>query len=176
MLTRLADRARWWTWAGLTTAGLGLTVSLLAAWVEYLTHPGTSLTDAYRVGRTPWMPLGVALALAGATLTLLSATVATMVGRNLARRVLVLPLVTLAVWWWTTVLARATPVALPDGWLARPVRLAFEEPVAAALLLLAPALGAAVLALAGEPPLPPPPPRLKPVPPPPPSPYRDELP
>ena len=176
MLTRLADRARWWTWAGLATAGLGLTVALLTAWVEYLAHPGTSLADAYRAGRTPWMPMGVAISLAGASLALLSGTLATLAARNLARRILVLPLVGLAAWWWASVLAPGTPVVVPDGWLAGPLRIAFEQPVGAALLLLGPALAGAVLALAGEPPAPPPPPRLKPVEPPPPSPYRDASP
>lgn len=64
-------RADFIRWAGMASIGLGLSVLVVYAWVEYVNNPGSSLVDGYWIGRVPWTPAGVLLILAGSVATLI---------------------------------------------------------------------------------------------------------
>jgi hypothetical protein len=55
---------------------VGPSILLVYAWVEVLNNPGLTLSDGYWIGRTPWTPLGIVVALLGGVTGLLSTSVA----------------------------------------------------------------------------------------------------
>jgi hypothetical protein len=134
---------------GLALMVIGPSILLVYAWVEVLNNPGVSLVDGYWIGRLPWIPLGIIVGLAGVGIGLISAGIAiTIVGGWWRRALVVAAYVAAGVWWSTA----AGWLPLPRFHGPDPVGLAYDLPVAAALLLLMPAALIAVIALTPRPP------------------------
>ena len=137
---RRSDRA---VWVGLSGIGVGLSVLLVYAWVEFLNNPGISLVDGYWIGRVPWTPLGVVLVLAGSGLALLAGAASVLLRGDWVRWLLLLPVLAASLLWWALAVgllpsARYLPID--------PVSLAYSLPQVAALLLVLPAVAVAFIA------------------------------
>jgi hypothetical protein len=144
-MSTLSTRLERLIWTGLAGIGLGLSVLLVYAWVEYLNNPGISLVDGYWIGRLPWIPLGIGLVLAGSALTLLSSALRLMLRGDWLRRVLILGVLALPVPWWLVALGM---LPFPRYQPPDPVTLAYSLPEMAAIALILPAIAGAALALA----------------------------
>lgn len=138
---RRADLVRW---AGMASIGLGVSVLMGYAWVEYLNNPGISLIDGYWIGREPWISVGVVLVLAGSVVALLGAAAIVLVLGDWMRRLLLVAVLVPPLAWWLTALA-VLPFPRFSG--PDPVTLAYSLPQAAAVALILPALAATALAL-----------------------------
>ncbi len=128
---------------------VGPSVLLVYAWVEVLNHPGYSLVDGYWIGRLPWTPIGIVLALAGSVLAIGSGSVVVAIVGGWWRRLLMVPVAAAAALWWAFAvgLLRFPRFHGPD-----PVTFAYDLPTTAAILVLLPAAFLAVLALSPRPP------------------------
>ncbi len=137
--------------AGLSLALLvvGPSVLLVYAWVEVLNNPGYTLVDGYWIGRVPWRPTGVVLALVGSVLGLGSGGLVVAVVGGWWRRLLIVPVTAAAALWWAFAIG-LLPIARFHG--PDPVTFAYDLPTAAAILVLLPAAFLALLALSPRPP------------------------
>ena len=124
---RRADLLRW---AGMASIGLGVSVLVGYAWVEYLNNPGISLVDGYWIGRVPWTPTGVMLILAGSVVTQIAGAVIVLVLGDWMRRLLLVAVLVPPLAWWLTALA-VLPFPRFSG--PDPVTLAYSLPQAAAV-------------------------------------------
>jgi hypothetical protein len=130
----------------------GLVVLLAQAITEVRSDPAVSLVDAYWVGRQPWTGAGVALAIIGSTITVVGGTAAVWLAGGPWRRAgSAIALAVAAFWWFLAMLP--TPRAVPCDHCSAPgpdpVAMAYSLPVAAALLLLLPAVVVGAIALLG---------------------------
>ena len=123
---------------------LGVSTLVVMAWIEVLNHPGYTLVDGYWIGRLPWTPAGIVMALAGSVGALLAGALAILVEGGWWRRVLILPAWGAGALWWSMAM----------GWLPYdgfhgpdPVTFAYSLPSTAALLLLLPAIILASVAI-----------------------------
>lgn len=138
---RRADSVRW---AGMASIGLGISILIGYAWIEYINNPGLSLIDGYWIGRVPWTPAGVVLVLAGSLLTLTAGAGIVLVLGDWMRRLLLIPIVIPPLAWWVTALG---VIPFPRFTGPDPVTLAYSLPQAAAVALILPALAVTALAL-----------------------------
>ena len=134
--TPLVTGAHQWARLSLALLVIGPSILLIYAWVEVLNNPGLSLVDGYWIGRTPWIPLGIVVSLAGGIGGLLAASVAIAIEGGWWRRFLVVPSALAAVLWWGMALG-ILPYPRFNG--PDPVTFAYSLPVTAALLVLMPA-------------------------------------
>lgn len=137
--------------AGLSLALLlvGPSVLLVYAWVEVLNNPGYTLVDGYWIGRVPWTPTGVVLALAGSVLGLGSGSLVVAIVGGWWRRLLILPAVAAAALWWAVALG---VLPFPRFRGPDPVTFAYSLPTTAVIMVLLPAAFLALLALSPRPP------------------------
>ena len=129
---------------GLALMAIGPSILLVYAWVEMLNNRGYSLVDGYWIGRVPWTPLGIVVALAGTVIGLGFGALGIAVSGGWWRRALVVAAGIAAALWWATALGR---LPLPRFHGPDPVTLAYSLPEAAALLTLMPAALIAAIAL-----------------------------
>lgn len=124
---------------------VGPAILLVYAWVDVLNNPGLTLVDGYWIGRTPWTPIGLVIALAGGVAGLLSGSLAIAIEGGWWRRLLAAGSVALATIWWALALTDHpnSPKYIP----ADALRFAHALPVAAILMVLVPAALVATLAL-----------------------------
>jgi hypothetical protein len=141
---RLAAGAHQWARIALALLVIGPSIVLVYCWVEVLNHPGISLADGYAIGRTPWTPLGIVVALAGGVAGIAAGNVAIVIEGSWARRLVALAGTVAAAAWWATALG-IFPYAGFRG--PDPVTLAYSLPVACLLLALAPAALLSILCL-----------------------------
>ena len=142
--SRQVAGARQWARISLALLVIGPSVLLVYAWVEVLNNPGLTLVDGYGIGRTPWTPIGIVVALAGAVGGLLSASVAIAIEGGWWRRALLVPAWVAALLWWLTAFG---VLPYPRFVGPDPVTFAYSLPSTGALLVLMPAALLAVLAL-----------------------------
>ena len=142
--SHLAAGARQWARLALALMVIGPSILLVYAWVEVLNHPGYTLVDGYWIGRVPWTPLGLVIALAGAVAGLAAGSVAIAIEGGWWRRLLVVPAGAAAALWWLTALG---VLPLPRFRGPDPITFAYSLPVTAALLVLMPAALLAALCL-----------------------------
>jgi hypothetical protein len=150
------SRVRRATAIGLATAGVGMAVVILTALAEVLRNPALTLADSYWMGPLPWTPVGVGLAIAGATVVVIFGTLATLLGGGVIRRVAAgLAFVIAAFWWFLALLpppqgayCADCPAPTPD-----PLTYAYSLPEIAMALLVVPAavIGALALTAARQP-------------------------
>ena len=136
-------RAELALWTGLSGIGVGAAGILVYAWVEFLNHPGLSLVDAYWIGRAPWVPAGILLALAGSAVALLAGATLVALRGDWVRWLLLVPLAGAEILWWAIALG-----LVPFGGYTPidPIGLAYREPQTAAILLALPPVAMAILA------------------------------
>jgi hypothetical protein len=146
--THWRDRLHLLIWVALATGGIGLALLLTTTWMIFLTTSAGDLVAAYRVGQEPWTSIAIVLVLVGATATVALGGIGTLARLDLVRAVLLIFPVLVAVAWWAAALdvVRYPGFRGPD-----PVGFAFSLPIPAAVGLLLPALGAAVLAMSADP-------------------------
>jgi hypothetical protein len=142
-LTTLPRRAELAVWVGLSGIGLGAAAVLVYAWVEFLNNPGLSLVDAYWVGRAPWVPAGILLALAGSAVALPAGAALVLLRGDWVRWFLILPLAGAELLWWAIALGL---VAFAGYEPIDPIGFAYRVPQTAAILLVVPPVAMAVLA------------------------------
>jgi hypothetical protein len=142
--TTLVTGAHQWARISLALLVLGPSILLIYAWVEVLNNPGISLADGYWIGRTPYIPIGIVLSLAGGVAGLLAGSVAIVIEGGWWRRFLVLPSAVAAVLWWGTALGI---LPYPNFHGPDPVTFAYSLPVTATLLVLVPAALLATLCI-----------------------------
>ena len=142
-MTRFLRRSDLAVWIGLSGIGLGLSVLLIYAWVEFLNNPGISLVEGYWIGRVPWTPLGMLLVLAGSALAVLAGMASVLLRGDWVRWLLLLPVLAAPVLWWALALG-----VLPFPRYQPPDRVAFAYslPDTAALLLILPSAAIAAIA------------------------------
>jgi hypothetical protein len=143
--SRLAAGAHQWARLAIGLMLIGPSILLVQAWVEVLNHPGTTLVDGYWIGRLPWTPLGLDIALAGSVMGLLAGSVAIAIEGGWWRRALVVVAWAAAGLWWLVALGVLPFVPRFQG--PDPVTFAYSLPSTAALLVLMPAALLAVLCL-----------------------------
>ena len=141
---RLVAGAHQWARLALALMVIGPSILLVSAWVEVLNNPGMSLADGYWFGRTPYIPIGIVISLAGGLAGLVAGSMAIAIEGGWWRRFLILPAVAAALLWWGTALG-ALPFPRFHG--PDPVAFAYDLPVAAALLVLMPAALLATICL-----------------------------
>lgn len=142
--SQLAAGARSWAILSLGLMVVGPAILLVYAWAEVLNNPGLTLVDGYWIGRTPWTPIALVIALIGGVGGTLAGTVAIAIQGGWWRRALVLPAVAAGALWWSMALG-LLPYPRFQG--PDPVTFAYSLPVQATLLVLMPAALLAVLAL-----------------------------
>jgi len=120
----------------------GLAELAIETWIEYLSHPGLSILEAYQRGREPWTSIGLGAVVGGATLALLIAVSVALVEGSWIRRLLALASVALWAAWWFTALG-FIPYEAFDG--PQPLTFAFGWPRETALALLLPTVVAALV-------------------------------
>ena len=141
---RLVAGARQGASFSLALLVVGPSILLVYAWVEVLNNPGMTLVDGYWIGRAPWTPIGIVVALAGGVVGLLSGSVAIAIEGGWWRRALLVPAWVATVLWWLTALG---VLPYPRFIGPDPVTFAYSLPSTGALLVLMPAALLAVLAL-----------------------------
>jgi hypothetical protein len=146
---RLVRRGRQLAGLSLALLFVGPSILLVEAWVEVLNHPGYSLVDGYSIGRLPWTPIGIALALAGAVLALGSGSALVAIIGGWWRRLLIVPVAAAAAIWWAFALGL---LPFPRFHGPDPVTFAYDLPTTAAILVLLPGAFLAALALSPRPP------------------------
>jgi hypothetical protein len=142
--SHLAAGAHQWARLALAVMVIGPSILLVYSWVEVLNHPGYTLVDGYWIGRIPWTPLGLVIALAGGVAGLGAGSVALAIEGGWWRRFLIIPALAAAALWWLIALGVIPypPLHGPD-----PVTFAYSLPVTATLLVLMPAALLAALCL-----------------------------
>ncbi len=145
---RWRDRTDQLIWVALAIGALGLALLLTTTWIIFLTTAAGDLVSAYQVGEEPWTSIALVLVLAGATATVGVGAIGTLARMDLVRTVLLIFPVLVAIAWWAAALdlVRYPGFRGPD-----PVGFAFTLPIPAAVGLLLPAIGAAVLAMSADP-------------------------
>jgi hypothetical protein len=123
---------------------LGLSLLLVYAWIEVVNNPGITLVDGYWIGRMPWTPAGIVLALAGSSIALVAGATVVVVRGDWLRRLLLAPVLLLPVGWWAVGLG---VLPFPRFHGPDPVTLAYSLPEGTALSLILPVLVVAALAL-----------------------------
>ena len=124
---------------------IGPSILLVYAWVEVLNNPGYTLVDGYWIGRIPWTPLGLVVALIGSVMGLVAGSVAIAIEGGWWRRILVVVSLAAATLWWLIALGVLPYIARFKG--PDPVTFAYSLPSTAALLVLMPAALLAILCL-----------------------------
>jgi hypothetical protein len=142
--SRLAAGAHVWAQLALGLMVIGPSILLVYAWVEVLNNPGYTLVDGYWIGRIPWTPLGLVIALAGGVIGLVAGSVAIAIEGGWWRRFLLVPSLAAGTLWWLMALG-LLPFARFHG--PDPVTFAYSLPTQAVLLVLMPAALLAVLCL-----------------------------
>jgi hypothetical protein len=142
--SNLAAGAHRWARLAIGLMVVGPSILLVAAWIEVLNHPGSTLVDGYWIGRVPWTPLGLIIALSGAVIGLLAGSLAILLEGGWWRRVLVVAAVGAAVLWWLTAMG---VVPYPRFHGPDAITFAYSLPSAAGLLILMPAALLAILSL-----------------------------
>jgi hypothetical protein len=144
----------WWaTAAGLALAIVGVAVLFAQAVLEVRADPSISLGDAYWIGRLPWTPIGVGLAILGASLAVVAGTATALMAGGIVRRGVAILALLVAVFWWLVVSvplvgmggAACVPACPPPTF--DPVTMAYSLPEQTAMWLLLPALVASLLGL-----------------------------
>lgn len=143
-MTTFLHRAEQALWVGLSAIGLGASILLVYAWIEFLNRPGINLVQGYQMGREPWTSGGIVIALAGSVLALLAGVVVVLLRGDWVRWILLLPLVAADLLWWAMALG-LVPFAGYDP--IDPIGFAFREPQTAAILLAVPPAAMAILAV-----------------------------
>jgi len=154
-MLRILRTSTWWaTVAGLALATVGVAVLFVQSVSEVRADPSISLGDAYWIGRLPWTPIGVGLAILGASLAVLAGTATAMVAGGILRRGLAILALLVAGFWW--LLVTVPLVGLSGAWCGQPVcppptidpvTMAYSLPEQTAMWLLLPALVAGLLGL-----------------------------
>jgi hypothetical protein len=124
----------------------GCAILLAAAIVELATgEAGMSLVDAYWIGRLPWTPIGVGMALFGATAAVVAGLPAAwLVGGRLARTVATAATLPVGLWWLFTPMIPVGGACCGPRPAYDPITLAYSLPESALLLVITPALASAV--------------------------------
>ena len=124
----------------------GLAILLIAAIVEVAAgQPGMSLVDGYWIGRLPWTPLGVGMALYGATAAAVAGIVAAWVGGGrLARVVATAAVLPVGLWWGVSPMVGLGGACCGPPPTYDPITLAYSMPESAALLVVGPAVASAL--------------------------------
>jgi hypothetical protein len=135
---------------GMVALVAGLLVIVAQSFAETLADPTLSLEDGFRIGRLPWMNVGVALVVAGTNAALVGGTLVSWVVGGWVRRVLALvPAAAGASWWLAGLLTVGAgawcPGCPPPSF--DPITTAYSLPDATVLLLVLPAFAAGILAL-----------------------------
>jgi len=146
---QLVSRGRQLAGFSLALLFLGPSLLVVYAWVEVLNHPGYSLADGYWIGRVPWTPAGIVLALAGSVAGLGSGGLVVAIVGGWWRRMLIVPVAAAAAVWWGLGLGL---IPYPRFHGPDPVTFAYDLPTTAAILVLLPAALLALVALAPRPP------------------------
>jgi hypothetical protein len=142
------------TAVGALIAVAGIVVLLAYAASEVLADPSLSMVDGYWIGRLPWTPIGVGLAIAGASLAALAGAVTALMAGGIVRRGLAILALLLAGFWW--LLVTVPLVTFSGAWCGQPacpaptidpVTMAYSLPEQTAMWLLLPALVASLLGL-----------------------------
>ena len=154
-MQRILRTSTWWaTAAGVLLAIVGIAVLFAQSVSEVLADPSISLWDAYGIGRLPWTPIGVGLAILGASLGVLAGTATALMAGGIVRRGLaIFPLLVAGFWWLVVTVplvgmggaACEQPACPPPTF--DPVTMAYSLPEQTAMWLLLPALVAGVLGL-----------------------------
>jgi hypothetical protein len=157
-MLRFLRTSTWWaTAAGVVLAIVGIAVLFAQSAIEVLADPSISLGDAYWIGRLPWTPIGVGLAILGASLAVLAGTVTALTAGGLVRRGLAILALLIAGFWWLVVTvplvgiggaACGQQVCPPPT--TDPVTMAYSLPEQTAMWLLLPALVASLLGLTSQ--------------------------
>jgi hypothetical protein len=129
---------------GLALLLIGMAGLLVLAWIEYLMHPGLSISATLAIRREPWTTLADWCVLAGSLVALMAGGVVTLAIGSWIRRILVLPALALPAYWWLTALG-----GLPAPGFHPPDPIGLERmlPLTAAITLLLPAAIMAALAI-----------------------------
>ena len=135
---------------GLGAIGLGFLVLFTAAFAETLANPSLSLGDGYWIGRLPWTAVGVGLVVGGSNLVLVAGVLAAFVAGGPLRRIAAALLVLVGAWWWVVAFLESgtgagCPGCMPSAF--DPITAAYSLPQQALVLLVLPAVVAAVQAL-----------------------------
>ena len=142
--SRLAAGAHVWARLALGLMIIGPSILLVYAWVEVLNNPGYTLVDGYWIGRIPWTPLGLVIALVGGVIGLAAGSFAIAIEGGWWRRILIIPSLAAAALWWLMALG-VIPYPRFEG--PDPVGFAYDLPTQAILLVLMPAALLAALCL-----------------------------
>jgi hypothetical protein len=150
-MERAIRAGRWLTAVGVAIALAGVALLLVRAWLEVLADPSLSLEDGYWIGRLPWTPIGIDLALIGATgAVVIGLLVAWLVGGAIRRVISGLAGAVAAFWWFLAMLPQPggafCATCAPPG--PDPVTYAYSLPQLAIPWLLLPAVVIAIVALA----------------------------
>ena len=133
---RLAAGAHQWARLALALMVIGPSILLVYSWVEVLNNPGLTLVDGYWIGRVPWTPLGLVIALAGSVAGLVAGSIAIVIEGGWWRRLLIVPAFAAAALWWCMALG---VLPFPRFHGPDPVTFAYSLPSTAAILVLMPA-------------------------------------
>jgi len=157
-MSRILRTSAWWATAtGLALAILGIAVLFVQSVSEVLADPSISLGDAYWIGRLPWTPLGVGLAILGASLTTLAGTATALIAGGIVRRGVAILALLVAGFWWLVVTVPLVgmggascgqPACPPPTF--DPVTMAYSLPEQTAMWLLLPAFVASLLGLTSQ--------------------------
>jgi hypothetical protein len=157
-MSRILRTSTWWaTAAGFALAILGVAVLFAQAVSEVRADPSISLGDAYGIGRLPWTPIGVGLAILGASLAVLAGTATVLMAGGIVRRGMAILAFLVAGFWWLVVTvplvgmggASCGQPACPPP-TTDPVTMAYSLPGQTAMWLLLPALVAGLLGLSSQ--------------------------
>ena len=145
-------------WLRRLTAGTATLLAIGFAWLfayvvaEALLGDGNgSLVDGYWIGRLPWMGVAETLIVVGATACAIAGTASVFVEGGWVRRIAVVPMaLVIALWWLLAILMSTVRAVLcndcapptPDPWAY-----AYSAPQTTLLLLIAPSIAIALLAL-----------------------------
>jgi hypothetical protein len=148
-------RPIWWATAIAIVATVAGLIALFAySLSEVLANPSLSLEDGYWIGRLPWISIGVDLTVLGASATVVFGAIGTWFGGGRWRRLVVLlPLAVAAFFWFVALMP--SPGGVPCDSCpppsADPFAYAYSLPASTVVLLLAPALVVALLAVSARP-------------------------
>lgn len=137
---------------GLAVLLIGMAGLLVLAWIEFLRHPGLSVTAALAVRREPWATIADWTVLGGSLIALIAGGAIALAIGSWIRRLLVIPVVVLPAYWWLTALGA---LSAPDLKPPDPVGLERMLPLTAAITLLLPTAVMAALAISPPKQLPP---------------------
>ena len=137
---------------GVALVGIGVLTAYAAS--EVFADPSLSLADGYWIGRLPWTPIGVGMAIGGATLAAAAGTGTALLAGGVWRRSLALLALVVVAFWWA--LVAMLPIGLGGAWCGQPtctrpaiepITMAYSTPEQTATWLLLPALVISLVAL-----------------------------